>query len=251
MRCAICDRPHSKDLPFNCVGCARGFIYNSRLDALSAILENENLSDRVGKIHDLVVHKSKADSGESGVDGDAVLASQWRTEQRGLLLNGSKERISSAHTEIASLRQHIQQLKDETRRMSTTLNHRRLQLEDSRKAVSEMYNQRLGETSSHTSRVHRSYESLNKRTTEAKLNLCREAALLMGLKHRRKRRHGDIFELYSISRLLIPDLREISGMGDLHSRLLPVTDQFQVSNLQSYPLSYQVSFTLSPLQRSI
>ena len=251
MNCATCDRPHSKDLPFNCVGCARGFIYNSRLDALSAILDNENLFDKVRSIHDSVVRKSTADGDGKSANENATLAARWRKEQQVLQLNETKERISTAQMEIAALRQHIQRLRDETQSMRTTLSQRRLEVEDSRKAASVGSTQRLGESSSHLARAYRSYDLLNKRTTEARLNLCREAALLMGLRHKRKRRHGEIFELYSVSGLLIPDLREISGTSDFHSRLLPVANWFQVSNPQICLLSCRVLSTSFPLQHSI
>ena len=219
MNCAICTREHRPDLPFHCVACARGLIYHPRLDALTTLLENEKLSTQIGNV---VRFDPPTDDNNQETpttkQAPESLSKGWTIERLKYSTGLSERKTTAAKDTLAALRKETEQTRREVQAKKAEIQKRRTVLEMIGTALPDREQKRSEQILEVSARGSRSFEAVHRKTMEAKLGLCREAAILMSLKHRRKKRHGAVLDLYSIAGLPIPDLRELGG------KLLPSTN---------------------------
>jgi hypothetical protein len=180
------------------VACARSSVYATRLESAKVLLVKEREAAQV----EYVVSQS---ANKDGTSGSQLL---WRIEA-----DKAEKQDCEARTEEVS--EHTRILREELEQARMDISERRAHLAN-RKADLEAINARLpsqrkqketkiGET---TTRGSHSFEALNDRSVETRAFLCREAAILLGLKYRKRRKGDKIVDQYYLAGLPIFDLRE-------------------------------------------
>lgn len=212
MNCDICARSHALDLPFYCVACARGLLYPTRLDAIALLLEKEQLAHQV---EDVIRYKSLPN-----VDSEHHLAAKsnghglsrtWAIDHLRHEIEKSKCRQVVAQSALEKLHEEVEQIRREVAAKKAEINERRTILNTITALVPQRRQDRLSKLAEVSVKGSHSFDSLHRKTVDAKVSLCREAALLLRLRHRKKRREGIVQDFFSISGLPIHDLKDISS----------------------------------------
>jgi hypothetical protein len=220
MDCDLCGRHGGKKLPLKCHTCARSTIYPLRIQHATVLLEKEAMGHRV----------------EAIVEGLGNSATQERLALSGTMID--MHDCAKAY-ELEKLTSDATRLTERVRLISEKSEKLRAEMEEHRKAIvvkkAELSLRRSDSESARyglEAREAKELESLqagikrmNRRRdikqqdiVNGRFSLCREAAILAGLKRRlRKRSDGSIKESFSIGNgLAIYDLRELHSKESYH-----------------------------------
>ena len=198
MECDICCRKHSPDLNFLCVGCARSSIYVTRLESAKVLLAKEQLAL---KIEAVVSPKSENQERDNPL-------SAWAFESAKVHKEETDARTYETLDHVRTLREELELARKEISARKAHLASRKADLEAIRARLPDQRNHRESKITDVIKRGKLSFAALDERSVETRAFLCREAALLLGLKQRKRRKDGGIFDQYYLGGLPIVDLKE-------------------------------------------
>ncbi|EMC95229.1 hypothetical protein BAUCODRAFT_72151, partial [Baudoinia panamericana UAMH 10762] len=200
MACAICLRNfNSKHEPV-CAGCAQATLYGSRIQQASTLLDRER-------------HHTQAEAiVRPGNDG--VLAA-LPTDQ--LAVEGRIQRITE---KAGELRRQIEEYKQYITHRREQLEHRRSDVLEERHELERQRPRAFAPIEAAVAKSRQKVHKVYQRTIDARVLLCREAALLSGLDRRRGK---DGKHRYWLGDLPMLDLRDMQGK-DLTNATPPGND---------------------------
>ena len=198
MECDICCRNHTSDLDFLCVACARSSVYATRLESAKVLLAKEQLALKVEHVVSPGPNQGRNDGSQSLWKVEAEKVEKRDTDIR------AKETLE--HTRI--LREELEQAKKDIATRRAHLATRKADLVAVTARVPEQRGQRTTKVAESTKRGNQSFDALHDRSIETRAFLCREAAVLLGLKHRKRSKGGNLVDQYYLGGLPITDLKE-------------------------------------------
>jgi Vacuolar sorting 38 and autophagy-related subunit 14 len=205
MECNICSRNDVAQVGMHCIVCARTAIYGLRLEAARLLLEKETLNAKIEKITSDTVSSNTSDDIKA-------LSHGWRSELRKTNALAIKERIEEQKIHITSCKQQVSKLREELDQRRARVAQRNKDLEiivENAPSRQHILTDKLKDIGK---KGLRSFDSINSTSIETRAFLCREAANLLGMKHQRVKKAGQVRERFVIARHVISDLRSISSM---------------------------------------
>lgn len=217
MECDICCRKQTSDLDFFCVACARSSIYVTRLETAKVLIAKEQLAVRV----DRAVSPNAETTGKS--DPSAV----WRLETAKAHLGNAESRRQEILDHVRTLREELEQGRKDIAVRKAHLASRKANLDTLNAQITAQRSQRETKISDPVKRGNVSFAALDDRSIETRAFLCREAAVLLGLKQRKKRKGDNIVDQYYLAGLPIIDLKACYSTRPILSAMfsLYITDQ--------------------------
>ena len=192
MHCTICLEPVGPNAaPFHCALCARTALYPTRVKLATTLLEAEKFSTHIEGI----VAPSPATAGQAlslsggllDVNESAKKAAHEHTTEATAEL---RERAKLAEDAAARLREQLRELKEVVEKGRGELDERNRVLRMAKEKLKENRERWLDGKDKLMTRMEKNWALLHTRMAQGRVDLCREAADLAGLKYR-KRRGGD------------------------------------------------------------
>ncbi|KAK4695048.1 hypothetical protein P7C71_g2626, partial [Lecanoromycetidae sp. Uapishka_2] len=214
MECDICHRPANTRLPFNCTLCARDALYQPRLQLAETLLHKENLGKEVernvtsppklNRIPNLASNKSSESN------------ATWTVERAAAEQMSSEEKTQTIHDHVKNLRDEIRNVKIEIAERKARLQARRSEFASAKQELSQSQTAAIEPVEKGIRRTEHRWDTLHNKTAEARLFLCKEAALLYGLQQRKRKKGGLGRDSYLIGGVPIPDLRDLNNASPTH-----------------------------------
>lgn len=210
MQCDICHRSASSRLPFNCTLCARNALYQPRIELAQALLYRESL----GKEVDQAVKSSSKPRKTTNPTSTKFFETSptWVARRAAAEQTLSEEKTRTLHDHVQSLRDEIQIAKAEIAERKARLQARRSEAVSAKRELSQSQATAVEPVEKGIRRTEHRWDILHNKTSEARLFLCREAALLYSLQQRKRKRGGLGRDIYFIGGVPIPDLRDLNSM---------------------------------------
>ena len=229
VHCDICHRPWSSKLLFHCTSCAQAQLYAPRIQHTLLQLETDRLGRQIEEAAD--VSNLTFDVQNLGLSPEKSAFVVERAE--------SQTAISEGH--IQSINKHAQSLRDETESLRVELDiwklrlsKRRAMLDAAKRISAEQQQARLAPLHASVKQTKLRWDSLYADTVQARVFLCREAALLYGLTQRKRKNPSAGRDVYYIGGLPIFDLRDLNSESSASFSLL------QDLSIADTKLQYQV-----------
>ncbi|KAL1990327.1 hypothetical protein VTN49DRAFT_6166 [Thermomyces lanuginosus] len=210
MNCHTCSRPASDHLPFYCATCACNQLYLLRYENARVLLEK-----------DAVEREIEAAAGARSGDGKTDKAQLARSEPQSLRWKvqsvqtrqaQSANRIQMIRARMEELKAEIEEQRAEIKRRRSLLRQRRSDAESANYQLASRRESALSSVWNSIKRSEYQWDSLHVRTAESRIFLCREAANVLGLRRKlRKKKDDTIVEIYTIGGVPIVDLRNMNG----------------------------------------
>jgi hypothetical protein len=213
MECDICGRPGGTKLPIECATCARSAIYPLRLEHASILLEKEAMGRRVEAIVDGVNHGASQErlalSGAMIDMHDCAKAHELEKLTSDAIR--LEDRIKYISEKSQKLRSDMEEHKKTMAARKAELYQRRSDTESARYGLEAREEKELETLQAGIKRMNRRRDLKQQDIVGGRFSLCREAALLAGLRRSTRRRSdGSVKETFTIgNRLPIFDLREL------------------------------------------
>lgn len=198
MECDICCRKSTADLELFCLACARSSIYAIRLEFAKVLLAKEQLA--------LKVETNVVPSAENEARDDPKLV--WRSEIEKAHKEDTDSRTQQTLDHVGKLQEELDQARKDISVRRAHLESRKADLEAIGARIHSQRSQNVTKVVETTKRGKLSLNALHDRSVETRAFLCREAAVLLGLKQRKKRKSDSIIDQYYLGGLPIVDLKE-------------------------------------------
>lgn len=218
MQCEICLRFASSRLPFNCTLCARDSLYQPRIQFAQLLLQKEAVEKEVGLT---VADSTKSNRVTLSPGAKSSNLSPTYTVQRAVAEQVvSEESTQTVLVHVESLREETKNIRMEISARKARLLRRRTDLASAKQELAQSQTSAVQPVERGIKRTEHRWDLMHKKTTESRIFLSREAALLYGL-HQRKRTKGGLGrDVYFIGGVPIADLRDLNSMLWLSFRAL-------------------------------
>lgn len=213
MHCTVCLEPVGPNAtPFHCALCARTALYPTRVKLATTLLEAEKFSKHVEGI----VAPSPATSGQAlslsggllDVNESAKKAAYEHTTEA---IAELRERAKLAEDAAVRLRERLRELKEVAKRGRGELDERKRVLRMAKEKLKERRERWLNGKDKVVTRMEKNWALLHTRTAQGRVDLCKEAADLAGLKYRKRRgADGGMRDEYIIGYNPAPNLKELN-----------------------------------------
>lgn len=210
MECPICLRDNGR-LPFFCTTCARNLLYESRFENALALVQKESLVHQVEE----VAARAGSNSDNSQLGGERTttrdnFSRRWAVEHAMAVTEQSARRTKGILAHLEPLKSRLIETKAEVARRKADIARRRSDLAAAKAQISERRAASQSTVEKSIKRTEHLWGSIHAQTADARSFLCHEAAILYGLKQRKRKRGGVIREEYVIGTVGILDLQELN-----------------------------------------
>ncbi|KIW47677.1 uncharacterized protein PV06_00347 [Exophiala oligosperma] len=207
MDCGICQTHLTQEVGPNCTSCAQSTLYAIRLELARVLIEKEGFGKKVEAII------ADTDPAEPYDNELAILRSAYHSQVE----SSEAQILHEEHTELRRrlvIAQKELELKEEKRdEMERILKDRRANLAAARVAQAKREDIALAEFREKGMQLKAEHDMVHNKVVDAKAVLCRESALLLGLRHAKKKtKDGEIKDCYMIGQLPLPDLKDINNV---------------------------------------
>ena len=214
MQCTVCSQAVGPGAaPFQCAICARTALYPLRIKLATTLLESEKFSMHI----EGVVAPSPATAGQAlSLSGGLLLdvneSAKKAAHERAVEAAGElRERARIADEAASRLRERLRELREVVKKGKGELDERRSVVGRAKERLNERREQWVEGKDRAMMRAEKSWAFVHARTAQGRVDLCREAADLAGLRHRkRKGKDGTMRDEYVIGYNPAPDLRELN-----------------------------------------
>ncbi|WPH02350.1 Hypothetical protein R9X50_00521300 [Acrodontium crateriforme] len=211
MSCDICGQSFSAQRKPLCSSCAKAAVYISRIEQAAALLSRENAHTHIEAVvrpgNDGVIaalpHDADWDAISTAVKHHGVIRAKAAQETIENRINHITKKAIAVKEQMEAYRTWMSQQKDGILR-------RREELANESKELQRYKAQAIEPVESAIKKARHRLERLQNKTADARSVLCREAALLGGL---RKTKGNDGHSEYWLGYVEIPDLRRLIGKG--------------------------------------
>ena len=208
MQCDICRRPPSIRLPFNCTNCARGALYDPRIQHAQMLLEAESIGHEVerniGTTQSFTGIPVKA---AGSFEAHPTFVIERTTAERVVLAEQTEKIIAQAQIlrhQIDVMQAYLVKQREENLK-------RRSDLEAAKRRLYQRQSSDFEPLQKSIKRAHSHWDVLHAKTAESRTFLCKEAAYLYGLQHHKRKKGMAGRDSYYIGGLPIPDLRDLNS----------------------------------------
>lgn len=184
----------------------------TRLESAKVLLAKEQLALKVEAIV-----SPKPENQEKDIPSSA-----WVFETAKVHKEDNDVRTHETLDHVRTLRQELELARKDISARKAHLASRKADLEAIHARLPTQRNQRQTKITDMTKRGKLSFAALDDRSVETRAFLCREAALLLGLKQRRRRKEGSIVDQYYLGGLPIVDLKECYSMLPIDASVRPM-----------------------------
>ena len=217
MNCTVCTQPVGPGAaPFHCAICARTALYTTRIALARTLLTNETYAPHI----EAIIAPSAATAGKalalpSGTLLDVNESSKKAARERAIeAARELRERANLAEAAAATLREQVKEVKGVIERGKDDLEERRRVIGTAREKLKERKAKLVESREKLTARMEKSVALVHARTAQGRIDLCREAADLAGLRVRRRRgKDGGWKDECVVGYNPAPDLRELNCMS--------------------------------------
>lgn len=209
MQCDVCQRSPNNRLSFNCTLCARGALYQPRVQLAQTLLESEALGKEVEQNVNGVAQSNKAT--KSGSTKAPESKTTWTVQRAVAEQTASEDKSQHIYDHVQTLREEIQNTKAEITARRMILERRRSDFASAQQELSQYRPHSVGDVEKGMRRTEYRWDTLHTKTAESRIFLCREAALLYGLQQRKRKKGGLGRDLYVIGGVPIADLRDLNS----------------------------------------
>ena len=208
MQCDICRRPPSTRLPFNCTNCARGALYDPRIQHAQALLEAESVGREVERnIGDSQPFTDISYKQVGSPDSHPTFAIERTTAKRVVLAEQTEKIIAQAQI----LRHQIDDMQVFLAKQREEHVNRRSNLEAAKRRLYQRQSSDFEPLQKNIKRGHNHWDVLHAKTAESRTFLCKEAAFLYGLQQHKRKKGLLGRDSYYIGGLPIPNLRDLNS----------------------------------------
>lgn len=208
MDCDICSRALGGRRQPLCAGCAQTMLYGSRIQQATVLMNREKHHAHAEAVvrpgNDGVLaalpEDADLDAITTGMRRHGLERSRAEAESRELRLHSIVEKADELRAQIAAYKQHTAARKEHVQARQKDLATERNVLEQCRPRATEPVH-------AATKKATQRLEKVRSRIVDARLLLCREAALAMDF-HRRKGKDGR--SEYVLGSIVVPDLRHLN-----------------------------------------
>jgi len=210
MQCDICHRSGNSRLPFNCTLCARDTLYQPRIQLAQTLLQGESLGKEVERN---VKGSSRPKRNQNSASAKSAETNPaWAVGRAAAEEAIAEEETQTVLNHVQSLREEIQNVKAEIAERKAGLQRRRAEFASAKQDLSHSQTNTVEPVEKGIRRTEHRWDILHNKTAEARLFLCREAALLYGLQQRKRKKGGLGRDVYFIGEVPIADLRDLNSM---------------------------------------
>lgn len=135
-------------------------------------------------------------------------SSVWKVETAKAQKEDAETRAQETIDYVKTLQEELEQARKDISSRKAHLASRKADLETINTCVPAQRSQGETKIADMTKRGNLSFAALEDRSVETRAFLCREAAVLLGLKQKKKRKGDGIFDQYYVGGLPIVDLKE-------------------------------------------
>lgn len=208
MQCDICYRSGVKDLGFFCATDARNHLYLPRLEHARVLVEKDVMYQQV---------EALTAKPSSNASDDASRVLRWQVDLEAAAKEQTEDRTQQIMAQVDLLRDNIEKARKDMAARKVALARRKTDLASARKGFENRWALRTEETASAIKRKQYTWNKDYGKTVQARATLCREAADLCGLRHRKVRRGGVTQDDYYLGGIRIMDLREMNSEHAIQS----------------------------------
>ena len=209
MQCDVCQRSANNRLPFNCTLCARGALYQPRVQLAQTLLQTEALGKEVEQSVTGVPHPNKTI--KTGSTKAPELNPTWAVQRAAAEQRASEDKSQHIYDHVQSLREEIQKTKADITARRKILQRRRSDLASAQQELSQSRHHSVEDIEKGMRRTEHRWDILHNKTAESRIFLCREAALLYGLQQRKRKKGSLGRDVYVIGGVPIADLRDLNS----------------------------------------
>ena len=207
MQCDVCKRTANNKLPFNCTFCARDALYKPRLQHAQILLQNERLERQ---IEEAVSGKSKS-SKEPNAKKKNPRHPEW-------IIHTAENEQTFSEEKTQDILDHVQALREETRRMrediaarKANLQRRRSDIQSTEQSFARSKAVAFQPFEKEMQNTNVRWDELHAETAKLRLSTCKDAAEVYYLQHHKRRKGSKGRDLYSICGVPIVDLRDLNS----------------------------------------
>ncbi|KAF2754248.1 hypothetical protein EJ05DRAFT_504345 [Pseudovirgaria hyperparasitica] len=223
MDCDICTKALTTSSDCTCVVCARNSIYPLRIEQATVLIEKEKLARQVE-----AVLKGTTGSALRGSDSSVEPTISLGTSTGGTIIDRhecakkidmdrvlaeteeGRERVQMITDKAEELRREIEMLKKQRASKQAAIAKKKSEIASATHGLAERREKEMEHVRRKISSINRAWDVKHEGTAAARAYLCREAALLMGLKHAKRRsRDGSVKDVYYLGQNKIFDLRDL------------------------------------------
>jgi Vacuolar sorting 38 and autophagy-related subunit 14 len=211
MECDLCMRSSTSKVPFCCPSCVRSILYEPRIRNAQILLEKEQLTSRIERIHPL---GKRVDGKSKGPDikQDSLALRKLSIQGSNIEKTQSEDRTNAIREHTKILKDEIQAAREEIAQRKAILQKKRLEWDNIDKAVPERRIARTAKIQDGIQKASHSWDAIHNKAIETRSFLCREAAHLHGLRQRKKMRGGVVKDQYTIGGVSLVDLKDINSV---------------------------------------
>lgn len=195
MHCQFCSQTFDKDSELLCTACARHGIYLPRLEYAQLLIDKSKLNKQV---EEQTLHPTNS--------------SVWHRELSRVDVFEIRRRIDDLKQKQVAVRQEKQELDEIISGLKHRIGERRAALRTINKTVDRTRETILSQMFQAQNEYDTTARQLQHKSALNRAFLCREVAVLMRLKQRKRQKAGSVRETTSLAGLALPDLKEINTM---------------------------------------
>lgn len=169
----------------------------TRLESAKVLIAKEQLALKA----EAVITSQTENTGKGGP------SSAWKVETVKARSEDADGRTQDTLDHVRTLREELEQARKDRSVRKAHLASRKADLDTLNSRLPAQRSQRETKLVDTTKRGNQSFTALDDRSVETRAFLCREAAVLLGLKQRKKRKGDGVFDQYCLGGLPIVDLK--------------------------------------------
>ena len=214
MGCTICSRHPSTSLPLFCTTCARNALYEPRLESAQLLLQKEACKKEVEQALTL---RAKDDAQRSGTGNTFQRIASNKGYSRIILEDiqarelKSKDQAEKILRSVGELQEQNKRLREDVLGRKKAIAERHTQLSTAQKILANEQAAAPEPIKKATAKVQAQWYSLHTFDVDSRIFLCKEAAILLGLKQRKRKKGSPGRDVYMIATVPIPDLRDLNS----------------------------------------
>ena len=214
MGCTICSRHPSTSLSFFCTTCARNALYEPRLESAQLLLQKEACKKEVEQALTL---RAKDDAQRSGTGNTFQRIASNKGYSRIILEDiqarelKSKDQAEKILRSVGELQEQNKRLREDVLGRKKAIAERHTQLSTAQKILANEQAAAPEPIKKATAKVQAQWYSLHTFDVDSRIFLCKEAAILLGLKQRKRKKGSPGRDVYMIATVPIPDLRDLNS----------------------------------------
>ncbi|KIV85786.1 hypothetical protein PV11_01444 [Exophiala sideris] len=205
--CGICTKSLTQEDGPHCPSCVQNMLYGVRLELARVLMEKEQLGKKVEAI------TAEGEPDEPLDDELQILRTAYHSQVDISELQQIIDETAEIERQTTIVKKEVELKKAKAKEMRENLDARKANLLAAKRAEKKGQQEKWEKLKEESAKLKAEHDAIHNKVIDAKATLCREAALLLGLRHSKKKtKEGTIRDRYFIAGLPLPDLKDINNM---------------------------------------